>query len=149
RYPELADFDQNVTSYGALSAVHQKAYDNARQYYDQDMKYYSRQQDLLQAVRNHILTTVSSSKRISLDPDLSVREWIMKLKNDTKPPKGYMLTQTENRYRETLKSYKPNKISQWLDEWEATMVECIKYDLPEVKNGRWLRDLAQLIKPAS
>jgi hypothetical protein len=60
-----------------------------------------------------------------------------------------MLTQIETRYLETLRSFKPNKLSQWLDEWEATLVDCIKYDLPEVKNGRWLRDLARLIRPIS
>ena len=29
------------------------------------------------------------------------------------------------------------------------MIECIKYDLPEMQNGRWLRDLAQRIEPVS
>jgi len=36
-----------------------------------------------------------------------------------------------------------------LDEWEAFMVECIKYDLSEVKQDYWLRDLAEQIKPVS
>ena len=59
RRPELTDFDQNAATYAALSAVHQKAYDNARRYYDQDMKYYSRQRDQLQAARAYITTSVS------------------------------------------------------------------------------------------
>jgi len=29
------------------------------------------------------------------------------------------------------------------------MVDCIKYDMPEMKDGRWLRDLAEIIRPAS
>ena len=149
RRPELADFDQNAATYGALSAVHQKVYDNARRYYDQDMKYYSRQRDQLQAARAYITATVSQAKKTSLDPQLSVREWLMNLKRDTEPPKGYMLTQIETRYNDTLKSFKQSRMLQWLEEWEATMVECIKYDLPEVKNGRWLRDLAQRIRLAS
>jgi hypothetical protein len=48
-----------------------------------------------------------------------------------------------------LKSLKPNKLLRWLEEWETTMVECIKYELPEIKNGRWLRDFALRIKPMS
>ena len=40
---EYTDFDQNATSYATLSAIHQRAFDNARRYYDQDMRYYSRQ----------------------------------------------------------------------------------------------------------
>ena len=42
-YPEYADLDRNATSYATLSVVHQRAFDNARRYYDQDMRYYSRQ----------------------------------------------------------------------------------------------------------
>ena len=113
--PALTDFDQQAQSYAALSAVHQKAYDNARRYYDQDMKYYSRQRDLLQAARAYITSTVSQAKKITLDPKLSVREWLVKLKKDTEPPKGYMLTQIETRYHDTLKSLKINKLFQWLN----------------------------------
>ena len=29
------------------------------------------------------------------------------------------------------------------------MIECIKYNLAEIKNDHWLRDLAELIKPVS
>ena len=29
------------------------------------------------------------------------------------------------------------------------MVESIRHDIPETKNGCWLRDLADLVKPAS
>jgi len=149
RRPELADFDQNARSYAQLSAAQQRTYENARRYYDQDMKYYSRQQDQLQAARAYITSTVSQTKKSTLDPELTVRQWLEKLAKDTKPPKGYMLTQMKRRYQSTLKSFKSNKLSQWLDEWEATMVECIKYDLPEITNGHWLRDLADLIRPTS
>jgi hypothetical protein len=149
RRPELTDFNQQARIYAELSAVHQKSYDNARRYYDQDMKYYSRQRDQLQAARAYITSTVSQAKKTSLDPKLSVREWLVKLKKDTEPPKGYMLMQIETRYHDTLKSFKSNKLVQWLEEWETIMVECIKYELPEVKNGRWLRDLALRIRPMS
>src|SRR6266487_4793836 len=147
--PELTDFDRNAHSYAQLSAAQQKTYENARRYYDQDMRFYSRQQDQLQAARAFITATVSEVKRTSLDPKLSVREWLKDLKTDNEPPEGYMLTQVERHYRSTLKNFKPNKMFQWLQEWEATMIECIKYDLPEVQNGRWLRDLAQQIRSVS
>jgi hypothetical protein len=113
------------------------------------MKYYSRQRDQLLAARAQITSTVSKAKKDLLDPKLSVRQWIENLRSDTQPPKGYMLKHAKTRYRNTLRSFKINKLSQWLDEWEATMVECIKYDLPDLKNGHWLRDLADLIQPTS
>ena len=147
--PRPQDFEQNTATYALLSAANQKLFENARRFYEEDKKDYNRQRDLLQEARNLILSTVSQSKKTHLDPKLSVRQWIKALKDDTEPPKGHMLTYVEKRYRNTLKSHKQKKLSQWLDEWEATMIECIKYDLPEVQNGRWLRDLADLVRPAS
>ncbi len=147
--PEPANFSARARTYAELSTVHQKSYDNARRYYDQDMKYYSRQCDQLQAARAYITATVSDSKKTMLDPKLFIREWLLDLKKSTEPPKGYMLMQTEILYRNTLRSFKPHKLRRWLEEWETTMIECIKYDLPEMQNGRWLRDLAQRIEPVS
>jgi hypothetical protein len=71
RRPKHTDFNQQARTYAELSAVHQKSYDNARRYYDQDMKYYSRQRDLLQAARARITSTVSQAKKAALDPKLS------------------------------------------------------------------------------
>jgi hypothetical protein len=149
RRPEFRDFSQQAQTYADLSSANKKNYDQTRRVYDKDMRYYSRQQDLLQAARVHITSTVSQAKQSSLDPSLSVREWLVKLKKDTEPAKGYMLLQTKKRYDTTFKDFKPRKLHQWLDEWENTMVECIKYDLPEMKNGHWLRHLTEYIRPVS
>src|SRR6516162_8034503 len=113
------------------------------------MKYYSHHQDLLQNAQNHIITTVSPPKWTHLDPALSVRQWIINLKNNTKPPRGYMLAKTKKQYNSHLKAFKLNRMAQWLDEWEAIMVDCIKYAVPDILNGGWLRDLADLMIPIS
>ena len=76
------------------------------------MKYYSRQQDQLQAARAYIITTVSNAKKTTLDPKLSVRQWLERLKKDTKPPKEYMITQVKMRYLRTLQNFRPNKLSR-------------------------------------
>ena len=57
--PEIRDFDQNATTYAQLNANTQKAYDNARKYYDQDLKHFQRQQDLIREVRKYISAYVS------------------------------------------------------------------------------------------
>src|SRR5436189_546159 len=106
-------------TYAQLSAAHQRAYENARRFYEQDKKDYDRQQDQLREARAYIAATVSRSRKTSLDPDQSVRQWLESLKKDTEPPKSYMIIQTMNRYNETMRSFKPNKLSQWLDDWEA------------------------------
>ena len=95
--PTFQEFSQNATSYATLSAVHQKAYDQARKYYNEDMVYYSQQQKMITEARTHILNTVSSSSRSILDPDLTTREWIQLLRTAMKPQEGYMLTKVEDR----------------------------------------------------
>jgi len=147
--PEPTDFDNNAATYAQLSAAHQRAYENARRFYEQDKKDYARQQDQLDTARAYISASVSRSKRTSLKASQSVRQWLETLKKDTEPPKSYMIIQTINRYNETMRSFKPNRLSQWLDEWEAAMVEGIKYEIPEVQKGQWLRHLAQIFRSVS
>ena len=60
-----------------------------------------------------------------------------------------MLKKTRERYNTVLKGFRANRIHQWLDEWEILMLDCIKYDLPEIQQGLWLTDLARLFKPIS
>ena len=50
-YPEVTDFNEDTTLYTQLSTSQQKAYKNSRQYYNQDIKYFLRQEDYLQQIR--------------------------------------------------------------------------------------------------
>ena len=93
--PEPMDFDQHARTYAELSQAHQKAYENARRYYDQDMKYYFCQQNQLQTVSVYITATVLKIKKTALDPDLSVQKWLLKLKKNSELSKEYMQKQTE------------------------------------------------------
>ena len=71
---ESANFSARARTYAELSTVHQKSYDNARRYYDQDMKYYSRQQDQLQAAQVYITTSVFNVKKTTLDSKLFIQQ---------------------------------------------------------------------------
>ena|SRR2546429_414915 len=74
KYSELTDVNQNTRSYTQLSAAQQKIYENICCYYNQDMRYYSCQQDQLQAAQVYITVIISEVKQISLDSKLSVHE---------------------------------------------------------------------------
>jgi hypothetical protein len=127
--PEYSDFDANATTYAQLSAASQRAYDNNRKYFDQDMKYYFRQEDLLRAVRTHITTYVSRPKQFLLDPALTIREWLTKLKEDTKPTENFMKRKVLEQYTESLKGLKATRINQWLDSWEYAIKIAVKYKI--------------------
>ncbi len=84
-HPEITDYNAGATSYAQLSTNQQKAYDNSRRYYDQDMKYFLRQEDHLQQIRTQIMSTVSIQKKLLLNPSLTVKEWLSRLKENTEP----------------------------------------------------------------
>jgi hypothetical protein len=148
--PDVKDFNQNASTYAQLNAALQKGYDNARKYYDLDMKYFHRQQDLLREVRKYISAHVSPQKKLLLDRSLSVRDWLVRLKEDTEPTKAYMSVKAHQQYTESLKGLnRTTKISYWVDKWEHAMKLVEKYQLPQMGNGIWLQDIAQAVRPLS
>jgi hypothetical protein len=148
--PILEEFDRNARSYAQLSMALQNRYDHARKHYDQDMKYFQRQQDLLREVRKYISSHVSLQKKLLLERNCTVREWLVRLKEDTEPTENYMAIKVHAQYMESLKGLGRNtKINTWVDKWELAMKLIDKYKLPQASNGIWLRDLAETIKPLS
>jgi hypothetical protein len=148
--PTVASFDGNAQTYAQLNAAMQNRFDQARKHFDQDLKYYQRQRDLLREVRKYVSSHVSAPKKLLLERNLTVREWLVKLKEDTEPTENYMATKVHNLYVEAMKGLgKTTKINQWVDKWEHAMKLIEKYRLPQASNGLWLRDLAQVIRPLS
>ncbi len=149
-HPEVTDFNAGATSYAQLSTNQQKAYDNSRRYYDQDMKYFLRQEDHLQQIRTQITSTVSIQKKLLLDPSLTVKEWLSRLKENTEPTSSFVRKKVQHQYTEALKGFKHlSKLNQWLDQWEHAMMLGEKYKIPQMSDGIWLQDLAEVIQPFS
>jgi hypothetical protein len=148
--PVLAEFDRNARSYAQLSMALQSRYDHACKHYDQDIKYFQRQQDLLREVRKYISSHVSPQKKLLLERNCTMREWLVRLKEDTEPTDNYMAIKVHTQYMESLKGLGKNtKINVWVDKWELAMKLIEKYKLPQASNGIWLQDLAQAVKPLS
>lgn len=132
-----------------LNPDQQKTYHQLRQYFSDDLKQYTRQQDHLKEIRIHIVDSVSRQKALLLDPALTVREWLVKLKKDTAPTKGYMINQVTTEYTEALRPLRGKTFSQWLDRWELAMERARRYKITSLDNGQWLRDLAGVIQQIS
>jgi hypothetical protein len=145
--PEITQFDRNATSYAGLSQALQRQYENARRFYDADMKEFETFMTKYTNVRAWITQSVSSTKAKSLRPEMTTKQWLQILRSSTKPKDGYLQDKTRDTYRTTIQRFKPT--SQWFDEWETVMAEAIQYELPEVSGGIWLRDLAKAIQPTS
>jgi len=147
--PNIRDINENASRYEQLSPEQQKVYENSRKFYEQDLRQYQRQEDLMRGARSYISTTVSTQKKSLLDQNDSTYDWLVKLKEDTKPSEAFMRRKVHEQYLEALKGLKPNKVSQWLDRWENAITLVKKYNLPQKNNGIWLQDLAQAIRPLS
>jgi len=124
-------------------------FDKLQKIYETDLKEFKEEQKELTAARTPIKGTVSPSKRLHLEPGLSIKEWLVWLEKDTKPHKGYMEAKVIKRYRKLCEGSEPNRATQWMEEWEEVMGLMINSDLPEVYRGRWLQDLSEVIKPLS
>ena len=100
-------------------------------------------------IRVYIIISVSHSKQFSLKASQLICQWLKNLKRNTESFKSYMIIQTKNWYNETMRSFKSNRLSQWLDEWEAVMIKKIKYEISEIQKNQWLRDLTQIFQSVS
>ena len=116
-YPKVTDFNENATSYAQLSTNQQRAYENSRRYYDQDMKYFLRQEDHLRQIRTQITSTVSIQKKLLLDPSLTVKEWLSRLKENTEPTSSFIRKKVQHQYTQALEGFTHlSKLNQWLDQ---------------------------------
>ena len=149
RKPQITDFQEDATALQQLTPANRKIYDNSRRYYAEDLKEYKSQRKDLQTARSWIRNHVSKSKAILLDPTDSTYEWLVKLKEESKPSDQFMESKVENQYTEALKGFKMTKLDQWLDRWEGVMKLVVKHDLPQASKGRWLRDLSRVVRPVN
>ena len=114
--PIIEEFDWNARSYAPLSAALQNRYNHAQKHYDQDMKYFQRQQDLLREIRKYISSHVLPQKKLLLERNCTVREWLVHLKEDTEPTENYMALKVHAQYTESIKGLgRTTRINMWVD----------------------------------
>ena len=102
----VGDFNPRVASYAALTAPQQRLYENARKFYDQDLKRYQRQEDQMQTIRKYIMDTISEKKQRLLKPEDDTYDWLIKLRECTEPDTSMMIAKIHNKYTESLKGLK-------------------------------------------
>jgi hypothetical protein len=76
------------------------------------MKYFLKQKEHLQQIYTQITSTVSIQKKLLLNPSLTVKEWLIWLKEDTKPSKNFIIKKVQLQYIKSLKGLKQTKVTQ-------------------------------------
>jgi len=149
-FPEPNNVNELKTTYPELSTAERTVYDQMFKYYQAALEKYKRQDKGLQEARTLIKSRISNAKNALLKGNESPREWLATLKRATTVSEGFVSQRIANKYQEIIRKTPTNmSIGVWLATWEKAMTEGIKHNIPEITAGRWLRDLANVMRPLS
>ena len=143
--PLPKDIIPGAQTYTQLSQVNQRTFKNARRFYSEELKAYTLQSEAIRTARSFINNTMSEAKALLLDHTKTLREWTKALKEDTKSPDNLLAAKVSQEYT-TLLVKKEQRGHKWLDKWEGVIAKAIRYDIPKLKLGRWLKDFATQIR---
>jgi hypothetical protein len=133
--PEYSDFHDSADTYQALPAAAKRDYDQARRYYESDMKDYRAQQDRLTAVRKEVFSTISPAKRAQLRDIQSTKEWLQILMTGSKPTDTMAKSSAKQRYQRAIKPVRqPSKqaIHTWIQECSTDHVYFYGYSTGQI-----------------
>ena len=80
------------------------------------------------------MSTVSGAKQLILDDDKLLREQTKALKEDTKPPSGYINARVVTKYN-TIVWKKGQRGVKYVNEQEAIMANAIRYNITKLSKG--------------
>ena len=148
--PRPQEVNPTKTNYVELTAVERNVHDQLFRHYQVALKQYEREVKGLQEAKDLIRSRVSNAKSLLLKGKDTARDWLTILKTATSASKGFISYQAAQKYEASIrKAPTTTTVSKWLTTWEQAMAEAIKYDIPEINAGRWLRDIARAMKPLS
>ena len=146
----VQEINGTKTNYIELTAPERTLFDQLFKHYQASLKEYERQAKGLQDAKDLIRSRVSDAKSRLLNRKDTLRDWLATLKTATSVSKGFISYQAAQKYHASItKSPTVATIEKWLAAWELAMAEARKHAIPEINSGRWLRDLAEAIRPLS
>jgi hypothetical protein len=147
---QVQEINGTKTNYIELTAPERTLFDQLFKHYQASLKEYERQAKGLQDAKDLIRSRVSDAKSRLLNRKDTLREWLATLKTATSVSKGFISYQAAQKYHASItKTPTVTTIEKWLAAWELAMAEARKHAIPEINSGRWLRDLAEAIRPLS
>ena len=146
----VQEINGTKTNYADLDATERNLFDQLFKQYQVSLKEYERQAKGLQDAKDLIRSRVSDAKNRLLKRKDTLRDWLATLKTATSVSKGFISYQAAQRYHASItRTPTVTTIDKWLAAWELAMAEANRHQIPEINAGRWLRDLAEAIRPLS
>lgn len=148
--PQVQQINEAKTSYLDLTATERNIFDQMFKHYQTSQKEYERQAKGLQDAKDLIRSRVSDAKNRLLKRKDTLRVWLATLKTATSVSKGFISYQAAQKYHASItRTPTVTTIEKWLAAWELAMAEARRHEIPEINSGRWLRDLAEAVRPLS
>jgi hypothetical protein len=148
--PRIQEVNPAKATYVELTATERNVYDQMFKHYQVSLKRYEYEVKGHQDAKDLIRSRVSDAKSILLKGKDSAREWLIILKRATTASRTFIMFQAAQKYNASIR--KPPtmaSLDKWLTSWELAMAEAVKHNISEINAGKWLRDLAIVMKPLS
>jgi hypothetical protein len=131
---------------GELDMTQLTAFQILDSYYKEDMKKLDRIESDLKKLSDHILETVSRANLPYIEGKTDVRSMLIALRTRFKPTDYARKLEVGNKYNRLKSWTKRQPVEDWLQEWEFTINEGKKLQIPEVDGLRPLFDFTAAIR---
>ena len=143
--PTPASVRTGATTIGELDMTQLTAFQILDSYYKEDMKKLDRIESDLKKLSDHILETVSRANLPYIEGKTDVRSMLIALRTRFKPTDYARKLEVGNKYNRLKSWTKRQPVEDWLQEWEFTINEGKKLQIPEVDGLRPLFDFTTAI----
>ena len=137
-----------MITFSDLTTDGQKSFSMAWTFYQDDMKAYEKQQDLVRKMKEWIAANVSSHfQKSCCKPTESLSKWYDNLKKAAGISRRLEDTFARNAYRKALNPPKLRNLLTWTDSWEQAMTEAKNKEvLATTRTSEWFEDFLVAIK---
>jgi hypothetical protein len=146
--PQASDFFETAENEADLDATQIKAYKLAYEIWKEDNKAYEKQTAGLLKAKEAVFASVDEKLARYLDPEESLIDWIDCLARAAKAEETKVVQKLAADYRELLQSFTCSNLKSfedWIWKWENYLLKAARQQMLEVKEGRWLFDIADLM----
>jgi hypothetical protein len=146
--PQASDFFETAETEADLDTTQIKAYKLAYEIWKEDNKAYEKQANGLLKAKEAVFASVDEKLARYLDPEDSLIDWIDCLARAAKAEETKIIQKLALDYRQLLQSFDCSNLKtfeEWIWKWENYLLKAARQQMLEVKEGRWLYDIADLM----
>ncbi|KID82364.1 reverse transcriptase [Metarhizium guizhouense ARSEF 977] len=146
--PQASDFNETAETEADLDATQIKAFKLSYEIWKEDNKTYEKQTTGLLKAKEAVFASVDEKLARYLDPEDSLIDWIDCLARAAKAEETKVIQNLAREYRELLQSFSCSDLKtfeDWIWKWENYLLKAARQQMLEVKEGRWLFDIADLM----